>query len=81
MDPHTVNTLIMGALALVAVVIFIVPVGMYIHNIFQEVSDESAEHSRARREEYASARLRIILMGLVTMLVFVGFTVVFTVVL
>lgn len=81
MDPHAVDTLIMGALALVAVVIFIVPVGMYIHNIFQEVSDESAEHSRARREEYESARLRIVLMGFVTMLVFVGFTVVFTVVL
>lgn len=81
MSPDTVNAAIMGALALVAVVIFIVPVGMYMHNIFQEVSDESAEHSRARREEYASARLRIILMGFVTMLVFVGFTVVFTVVL
>ena len=74
MDPHTVNTLIMGALALVAVVIFIVPVGMYIYNIIQEVSDESAEHSRARREEYQSARLRIILMGFATLLVFVGFT-------
>lgn len=74
MDPHTVDTLIMGALALIAAAIFLVPVGIFIHNIFQEASDESAEHSRTRREEYQSARLRIILMGFVTLLVFVGFT-------
>lgn len=81
MDPHTVNTLILGALALVAVVIFLVPVGMYIYSIVQEASDEFAEHSRTRREEYQSARLRIVLMGFVTMLVFVGFTVAFIMVL
>lgn len=81
MDPHTVDTLIMGAIALIAAVIFLVPVGMYIHNIVQESFDESAEHSRARREEYQSARLRIILMGFVTLLVFVGFTAVLPMVL
>ena len=74
MDPHTVDTLIMGALALIAAVIFLVPVGIFIHSIYQESFDESAEHSRDRREEYQSARLRIILMGFVTLLVFVGFT-------
>lgn len=75
MDPNTVETMILGTLALVATVIFIVPVGMYLHSIFQEVTDESAEHSSIRREEYRSARLRIILMGFVSMIVFVGFTV------
>lgn len=74
MNPDTVDTLILGAIALIAAVIFLVPVGMYLHNIFQEASDESAEHSRTRREEYQSARLRIILMGFATLLVFVGFT-------
>lgn len=80
MSPDIVNAMIMGALALIAVVIFVVPVGMYLYNVFQEVSDESAEHSRARREEYASARLRIVLMGFVSMVVLVGFTVLLMVV-
>ena len=74
MSPDTVNAAIMGALAFIAVVIFVVPVGMYLYKVFQEVTDESAEHSSIRREEYQSARLRIILMGFATLLVFVGFT-------
>lgn len=80
MSPDTVNAAIMGALAFIAFVILVVPVGMYLYKVFQEVTDESAEHSSIRREEYASARLRIVLMGFVSMLGLVGFTVLLMVV-
>lgn len=78
MNTGTVETMVLVALAIAPIIIFLFSIGMYLYNIFQEVSDESAEHSRARREEYASARLRIVLTGFVIFLGFVGFTVVLT---
>lgn len=80
MTTDTIETMVLVGLAIVPIVIFLFSIGMYLYNIFQEVSDESAEHSRARREEYQSARLRIVLMGFVSMVVLVGFTVLLMVV-
>jgi len=80
MTTDTIETMVLVGLAIAPIVIFLFSIGMYLYNIFQEVSDESAEHSRARREEYQSARLRIILTGFAVFLVFVGLTVALTVV-
>ena len=80
MTTDTIETMVLVGLAIAPIVIFLFSIGMYLYNIFQEVSDESAEHSRARREEYQSARLRIILTGFAVFLVLVGLTVALTVV-
>ena len=68
------KTLILLCLTMGVAVATVLTIGLFMRNVFDEVSDDAARYSPHRREDYQAQRLRIALFGLVTILLFVVLT-------
>lgn len=74
MDPSTVKLLFLAVLALGVVAIGVLMIVLYMRNVFKEINDDTARHSRLRQEDYQAQRLRTALYGLASILVLVLLT-------
>jgi len=74
MDPSTVKLLFLAVPVLGVVVVGVMMVVLYVHNVLEEINDESTRHSRYRREEYQDQRLHVALRGLALILALVLLT-------
>lgn len=68
------KTLILLCLTMGVAVATVLTIGLYLRNVFDEVSDDATRYSHHRREDYQAQRLRIALFGLLTILTFVVLT-------
>lgn len=68
------KTLILLCLTMGVAAAAVLTVGLFMRNVFDEVSDDAARHSPHRREDYQDQRLRIALFGLTTILVIILLT-------
>lgn len=68
------KTLILLFLTMGVSVATVLTIGLFMRNVFDEVSDDATRYSPHRREDYQAQRLRISLFGLATILTFVVLT-------
>lgn len=69
------KTLILLCLTMGVAVATVLTIGLFMRNVFNEVSDDAARYSPHRREDYQDQRLCIALYGLITILLIVVLTV------
>lgn len=70
------STLILFCLTMGVAAAIVLTIGLFLHSILNEISDDSARYSLYRCEKYQDQRLRIALTGLATIAVIVLLTVV-----